>query len=63
MQTTKEAASCLGISEKTLANWRVSGIGPKYLKVGRLVRYREEDIQSWLSARTFTATFQSKEAA
>jgi len=34
---------------QTLARWRVHGQGPLYLKYGRLVRYRHEDLESWAS--------------
>jgi predicted DNA-binding transcriptional regulator AlpA len=36
-----------GISEKTLANWRSQGRGPRYLKIGRLVRYAMADLEDW----------------
>ncbi len=47
------AAEQLTVSKGTLANWRCSGLGgPKYLKIGRLVRYRTEDLEAFLNART-----------
>jgi predicted DNA-binding transcriptional regulator AlpA len=36
---------------KTLAEWRSRGIGPKYLKIGRHVRYRWSDVLDWLASR------------
>lgn len=38
------------IPEKTLAQWRYMGKGPRYLKLGGHVRYRREDIDAWESA-------------
>ena len=35
-----EAAGILGLKVATLQKWRWEGTGPKFLKVGRLVRYR-----------------------
>ncbi|WP_130470964.1 helix-turn-helix domain-containing protein [Candidatus Magnetaquicoccus inordinatus] len=43
-----QAASQLGVSEITLSNWRVAKKGPAYIKVGRSVRYRQEDLDAWL---------------
>lgn len=41
----------LGVTETTLARWRVEGRGPKAYKVGRNVRYRPSDVTEWLEAR------------
>ncbi len=38
----KEAADYLGVSVKTLQAWRFYSKGPKYLKIGRAVRYTYE---------------------
>jgi excisionase family DNA binding protein len=46
--TEREAAEQLAISVRTLRNWRFLGRGPPHLKVGRLVRYRQSDLKSWL---------------
>jgi excisionase family DNA binding protein len=45
--SAREAAVYLGLSEKTLANWRSRGIGPRYVR-RRSVRYRRADLDSWL---------------
>ena len=42
------APTWAGIARQTLADWRTKRIGPKYLKVGRLVRYRQVDLDAWL---------------
>lgn len=44
-------AEQLGVPEKTLAVWRSRGLGPKYLKVGRHARYRQSDVDTWLTAQ------------
>lgn len=46
----KEAAARIGVSHNTLANWRVSGEGPRYLKFGRMVLYPEAEIEAWEKA-------------
>ncbi|MDO4429194.1 MAG: helix-turn-helix domain-containing protein [Atopobiaceae bacterium] len=48
------AARILGISPRTLSNWRVQGRGPRYVKVGSNrspVLYRISDIEEWLDSR------------
>ena len=44
----REAAAMLRKPVRTLANWRYLGYGPRYLHVGRDVRYRLTDIEAWL---------------
>ena len=37
---TKDAADFLSVSNGTMRNWRYFCTGPKYVKIGRLVRYK-----------------------
>ncbi len=46
-----DVAELLGIPVATLANWRASGKGPPYLQVGRHVRYRTVDVETWIAGR------------
>ncbi|WP_367607865.1 helix-turn-helix transcriptional regulator [Legionella sp. W05-934-2] len=49
-----EAAEYIGMSRSFLSQDRVNGTlanrtpGPKYLKIGRSVRYLKEDLDLWL---------------
>ncbi|WP_295401351.1 helix-turn-helix domain-containing protein [uncultured Thiocystis sp.] len=52
----REAAAELGISFRTLQQWRVRGIGPTYLKIGRSVRYDAASLEIWLAQQTRTNT-------
>jgi predicted DNA-binding transcriptional regulator AlpA len=45
-------AARLGVSRSTLQSWRYSGRGPRFVKLGRMVRYRVADIDAYLSANT-----------
>lgn len=64
LQTEKETAEQNGLSEKTLANWRHRGEGPKFIKLGRRVMYDPKDIEEWRNSRRFSSTSQaSVEAA
>jgi len=45
-------AARLGVSRSTLQSWRYSGRGPRFIKLGRMVRYRLADVDAYLSANT-----------
>jgi len=45
--TTNEVAERLRVSSITLARWRCNGTGPKYMKVGGRVLYREDDVAAY----------------
>jgi excisionase family DNA binding protein len=55
------ASRHLGVSKSTLEKLRVYGGGPKFLKLGRLVRYRIEDLEQWLAERVVTSTSDSRQ--
>lgn len=38
------------ISEQTLALWRKRGIGPVFLRIGKSIRYRKEDLDAFIKA-------------
>ena len=64
----RSAASYLGgdekpISDRTLQRWRLEGVGPTYLKIGRLVRYRKSDLDNFLEQSTCTSTSMSQARA
>ncbi len=44
----EEVAAYLGIPTSTIYNWRHLGKGPRAFKVGKHLRYRWSDINSWL---------------
>lgn len=49
-----EAANILGITEGTLAVWRCTKrYQLPFVKIGRKIFYRSEDIQSFVESRTF----------
>jgi predicted DNA-binding transcriptional regulator AlpA len=45
-------AARLGVSRSTLQSWRYTGRGPRYIKVGRLIRYRNAEIEAYLRANS-----------
>lgn len=38
----------LGIPPSTLADWRYQGLGPRYLRIGRHVRYEPAEVDDRL---------------
>lgn len=55
----KLAAKLLGLSPKTLANWRVKGTGPAFIKSPGLrgaVRYRLSALAAWQNAHQRNST-------
>lgn len=53
-----EAAYCewANLKRSTARKQRVTGSGPKFLKIGRSVRYRKGDVLDWLESRTVSST-------
>lgn len=50
--TPAQLAIELGNEVQTLSVWRLHKKGPKYIRVGRLIRYRRSDIEAWLDSQT-----------
>jgi hypothetical protein len=51
LQDEKQLAGYLGVTVHALRRWRFEGRGPRFIHVGRLVRYRPEDVEAWLDAQ------------
>jgi predicted DNA-binding transcriptional regulator AlpA len=54
--TQRQAAEMLALSERTLERFRVSGLGPKFVRMGKSVRYRLSDVEVWIASRTVGST-------
>ena len=54
LMDTREAAAKLRIHPSTLARWRLEGTGPKYVRLGGRLMYRESAIEQWITAHTVT---------
>ena len=48
--TEREVADQLGLSVATLRAWRHRGQGPRFLRLGRAVRYLAADIEDFVRA-------------
>jgi hypothetical protein len=45
-----KAAEIIGSKAQTLRNWRHLRKGPPYIKKGRMIRYRVQDLYDYMSA-------------
>ena len=60
---TPTAAAYLNIQPATLEQWRWNGKGPRYVKIGRAVRYRICDLDAFLDLNVFSNTTEYQTAA
>jgi len=44
-------AEILDVSVATIRRWRLLQRGPRFVKIGAAVRYKREDVTSWLESR------------
>jgi predicted DNA-binding transcriptional regulator AlpA len=47
-----ELARRLGLSPATLQKWRSQAKGPRWVRMGRAIRYRVSDVEAWVNAQT-----------
>ncbi|MDD5036670.1 MAG: helix-turn-helix domain-containing protein [Methylococcaceae bacterium] len=53
------AAAYVGLNEKTMANYRCKGIGPKFVKRGKIF-YFKDDLDAWLNEGRAQSTAQAR---
>jgi excisionase family DNA binding protein len=51
MLRTEQAAKILDVTKSTLESWRCRGGGPPFVRYGRAIRYREEDIERFIESK------------
>ena len=56
MLTVQDAAAHLGVSVSLLNQYRMTGKGPTFYKLGNLVRYERSEIERWARSRIFRST-------
>ena len=47
----REVARWIHVSVATLRFWRAVDRGPRYRKIGQMVRYAPSDVREWLNSR------------
>ncbi len=61
--TERDAAELLGVSVRTLQKWRLQGNGPRFVKLGRAVRYDRRDLEEYIEVGRRWSTSDSSRAA
>lgn len=51
-----EAARLLGVRVSTLRKWRIEGRGPRFVHVGRAVRYDPAELDDYIQRQTRQST-------
>jgi excisionase family DNA binding protein len=46
--TIDDVADLLGVPKGTVYQWRTKGYGPLGRRIGKYVRYRPEDVDTWI---------------
>ena len=47
--TPETLAAYLGVSTSTIYSWNTTGYGPAFIKLGTLIRYPRENVETWLA--------------
>jgi hypothetical protein len=58
----KKTAHILGLSVRTLERHRLAGTGPRYVRLGRLVRYRQQDLVDFVDRNLRRSTAEESTA-
>jgi hypothetical protein len=58
--TTPGAADYCGSTESTFEKYRITGVGPEYIKIGRKVVYETEALDRWLAERRRRSTSETR---
>jgi len=53
--TAKQVSERIQRPERTLERWRLTGEGPPFVRLGRRIAYRAEDVERWLGSRTYAS--------
>ena len=54
--TSREVAALLSVSVRSLERWRVSGIGPRFVRLNHSIRYRQSDLDAHVAAHVVAST-------
>ena len=62
--TPEEASEILGVTAKSLSNSRYTGTGLQvpFIKLGKIIRYKESELETYIEVNTFSHTGEAKEA-
>ena len=54
--TPPALADRLEVTERTLSEWRITGRGPAFIRLGKTVRYRPSAVETWLLSQEHQST-------
>lgn len=63
LNSPKTVSAVTGIPVPTLNDWRCKGKHLKFVKVGRTVYYRRDDVLDYLQSQVFSSTREARKAA
>ena len=63
LMTEDETAVALSCTKAALRRWRRERRGPRWIKLGRLVRYRESDLEVFIERNIQSVQEKSRHAA
>lgn len=52
MLSKQELAALLKVSVKTIDNWLSQGRGPKSIRIGRLIRFKQSEVELFIQQLT-----------
>lgn len=63
LSTAEELSEIVHIPENTLNDWRSKGKNLKFVKLGRAVYYRRDDVLAFLESSVYSSTADAKKAS
>lgn len=48
LMPARELAEYLGVTVRTLRNWRRKGEGPAFIRIGEAIHYKRSTVAAWL---------------
>jgi hypothetical protein len=54
--TPDALAARLHVTTRNLRQWRLTGAGPRFVRVGRFPLYRQEAVEAWLLEQEYSST-------
>lgn len=58
----RDASLHIKVSVSGLRKWRATGQGPKFYRLGRLIRYKRSDLDEWLESHKSVTTGEANHA-
>ncbi|MCP8615194.1 helix-turn-helix domain-containing protein [Bifidobacterium asteroides] len=62
LASPNQVSEYTGVPVNTLAYWRFEGSHIPFVKMGRLIRYRKQDILNFINGNVYTSTAEAKAA-